>query len=916
MKVGRGRRIGDENDPGLDGEAGVSEGETAASPLASWLLGRWRKTVDLLPTRAKEHEGIYGGIHVGGNGIITLPDGQLRAVIRAQGINLDSLTDSSKNKLAFDFSMLVSALQPEQQIQILIESRPSSVKEVLPDLLAPLKARNREERRFIRHYGAWLRDTIRRSHLPDLRFYLILAPPPARSIMGGKATRVSRETVLRQLEQVIDDVSNHLKAMEIPHQVLGQAEALRVMWDGLHHSTGEKCPPLEKFALTEDEPSELTEAERAQAAGYFLQNSLFDLEVEERVDHVRVNGRYAASTYLISPPEVSWAGFFESLVGLEFPFRLSYHLVGLAKASERRRLKTRRRALAQISRSTLAKGGVVDVDAQAAEEEVHTLALETLQPSVSIARLGLYLTVFADSKDDMERRSERVRSLLSGQMGAQVAFARGHQLPLWRSNLPFCVDHAKRCYRVVSQTVGDAVPFMTHNPGTAKGMFLGLTPKGREMVRFDPADPSLPTSLMNIVGRSGSGKTFLANKIMLYTLLSGGRATVVDRAGHYEIIKQIFGGQSVSMARRDAPSINPWDLPSLEGLSERERAEKLSEKITFVMELHEVLLGQADTPLSRLEKGLLETGIRAVYARHLAAGTVPLERHLYDWFGEALADPAKDEEERKCYRELHVGLRSFVYEGSAAFMIDRVTTVDLGARLLIFDMKGLSGSLTATAMFMITEAVNRRANRERPLDEDRTVMRELLVIDEGWYLIKYANASAWLEELARRGRHIGLFLLFISQQISDLLINETAVALFNAASVQFIFRQNDAGGKDGKDEAERLAGTLRLTKREGHAITRLTTRPGAYAEVYLLRESKYEGQLKRGIVRVMPQPHEYWMFTSDSTRDKPWQAAMIRACGGHVLWAICRLAARRGLPAPGEYDDEEAYRGDEDPLVA
>ncbi|HVA92900.1 MAG TPA: hypothetical protein VNL71_24035, partial [Chloroflexota bacterium] len=152
--------------PRRSGDGGPEAGEPGtrepSSSPASRLLGRWHKTVDLLPTPAREHEGIYGGIHVSANGIITLPDGQPRAVIRAQGINLDSLTDGAKNKLAFDFSMLVSSLQPDQQLQILVESRPSSAKEVLPDLLAPLKARNREERRFIRHYGAWLRDTIRR----------------------------------------------------------------------------------------------------------------------------------------------------------------------------------------------------------------------------------------------------------------------------------------------------------------------------------------------------------------------------------------------------------------------------------------------------------------------------------------------------------------------------------------------------------------------------------------------------------------------------------------------------------------------------------------------------------------------------------------------------------------------------------
>ena len=65
-------------------------------------------------------------------------------------------------------------------------------------------------------------------------------------------------------------------------------------------------------------------------------------------------------------------------------------------------------------------------------------------------------------------------------------------------------------------------------PGWAHGRHYHV---GHELVLFDPADPSLPNSLMNIVGRSGAGKTFLAQKLALLTILTGGRVTVIDRAG-------------------------------------------------------------------------------------------------------------------------------------------------------------------------------------------------------------------------------------------------------------------------------------------------------------------------------------------------------------------------------------------------
>ena len=875
------------------------------------LLG-WVDTDLLLPTKAKEHDGLFGGFHVSPeDGVVTLPDGQLRSIIEVDPIDLGTLTPLSKNLVANRLGALAGSLAAGQTVQILVESRPLSVKEVLPDILRHMRADTRQEQRFVASYGAWLRNTIQRLHLPDLRFYLVVAPIPPSYVIGQRAEKLTRERLQESLLQARNNVIGHLKAMGVTYRVLRHEAVLAVLWNGTHHSTRDRCPSMGYFVPGRESLRDKSKDEVAQVSAYWLQQCLFDLEVEETVDCVRIDNRrghtqYAYSTYLIAPPEITSCGYLEPILTMEIPFRLSIFVRGLSKKMERFRLNTQRRALGMIVRDAEVRGRVASMETELAALEATRLAQETLRPMVAVTRMSVYMTVFGSSREEAARLGLRVRNAFQNQLGAEVAFARGEQLPFWRSTLPLGVDVARDWYRTVSQTVGDGIPFLCHNPGTPGGMFLGLTPIGMEIVRFDPADPSLPTSLMSVMGRSGSGKTFLACKFVLYTLLTGGRVTVVDRAGHYETVKSVFGGVSVRMADRQSPAINPWDLPDMRNMNRHERDAAMAQKIAFVVGLHDVLLADnKEMRLSRFERGLIERGVKAVYERCQEARVVPRERYLFQWMEEQLQDPAMEAEERRVLNGLKVSLGAYVFQGSAAWLVDRETTVDMDTRMLIFDTRDVDDSMIPLCMFMISEAVSRRAGAQKALDEDRTVVRDLLVIDEGWFLIKYGQAARWLDDLARRGRHLGLFLLFITQQISDFSSNETAAALFNAAAVHFVFRQNDGGsGSVGKDEAERIASALRLTAPEGHRIMQLTTKAGESAQVYLVRESKLQGALIRGEVMVIPQPHEYWFFSSDPIRDVPERNRMIEACGGDVMRAVCRLANRRGLPKSGEMDDD------------
>ena len=142
------------------------------------------------------------------------------------------------------------------------------------------------------------------------------------------------------------------------------------------------------------------------------------------------------------------------------------------------------------------------------------------------------------------------------------------------------------------------------------------------------------------------------------------------------------------------------------------------------------------------------------------------------------------------------------------------------------------------------------------------------MIDEGWFILKYAGAGAWIDELARKGRHWGLTMFFISQQVSDTTDDPHATSLLTQGSVRCLFRQQDAPSRAGAGGTGWLAAVLGLSEEEVRQVQRLGGSEEEFVEMFLWRDSKQTGP-KRGIVNVLAHPLEYWLFTSEPNRDRP-----------------------------------------------
>ncbi len=183
--------------------------------------------------------------------------------------------------------------------------------------------------------------------------------------------------------------------------------------------------------------------------------------------------------------------------------------------------------------------------------------------------------------------------------------------------------------------------------------------------------------------------------------------------------------------------------------------------------------------LSVLERAQLGTAIREVYARAHATGVRARESMLR----EVLFDRAAQEadagavEIAATLRNLAERFGEFCGEGAYSYLLDRETNVPKDSPLVVFDTRACPEAILGPVMFSIIEHVTREVKRHRAEhahlvgapDVPVLFLLCMLVIDETWHKVASPESGVHVADLARRARHIGLFLIVLSQLLSDLV---------------------------------------------------------------------------------------------------------------------------------------------------
>jgi len=778
---------------------------------------------------------------------ITGADGITRALLHLPGVALASLSTPDQDRHASLLALLAASLPYKARLAVYIENRPADAATMTHTLRAQLAptpytpALGELGERLVARWADRLTAPTAR-HAATLDYWLLLQPYP---IQDGYPD----QTEPARLAQATAAITRQLVSMGLA--------PLPVTTDDAHAFLARH------LNQTDDD------------AGYTAPHGP-EGNLRYRLGTGSASAkaaRWVRTLFLVQPPVETDPGWLRPLVAADCPVTIVLHVTGLSRWWERKRQGARLRVMSATTT------GHSDITTDLAAQDAHAQAVALHTQGYSIVRMGCYVRLEGDTQAQLDARVTRVLQAMRDTMIAEPGYGHAHQEPLYRSTLPGYPDVAHSTYRWDSPTVGNAWPFLAFNPGTrSAGVPLGVTDAAGDVVTLALDDPTLYNRIAIIVGRVGTGKTSLLQKLALWFLLRGDMATMVSSVDSFGALCDISGGERAVLGGADSACINVWDGPRATDADRRER-------VRFVTTAIDLLLGG----LAGLEPSFLDEAVRAVYAT--ASETTPVMGNLYSYIQGQWTDTGVDADDRKTWRALGWRLRPYVLDGQQARLVDGQTSVRLDAPLLAFNTAPLDqdAALRNYAYFSVFAVVDARRAlaRTRSVAAGRASSDHLTGLDESWALLRSQQAREYINRTARTARHGGSCVAFASQQVNDLIGDSEASTFFAQASLKAIFSLQDSGTQT-DNPALWLQRMLDMTPEEVERAQHMSGVKGEYMPMFMTRRDRTNPRDPHGIVRVELTPEEALLYASDvddlAARDY-WTAQ----AGGDV-WAGIKAA--------------------------
>lgn len=545
-------------------------------------------------------------------------------------------------------------------------------------------------------------------------------------------------------------------------------------------------------------PQALAPDERRFALGT---RSLADLiapgAVEVGRDHLRLDHQYTRTLAVTGYPRTVSPGWLQPLIDFEEPLELSFHLYPLDSGHMVSAL-THQMVRLHSSRLLAARGGrLADPEREVAYEDAERLRDALQRGEEKVFSISFYVLLRAPSLPALDTLTRRVEAMLGGLL-AHSRVAVFEQDGAFRSCLPEGRDHLVAYRNLDTSSLATMFPFSSSTLTMERGVLLGIAKHNHSPVIVDPFDGSLENANLVVFAQSGAGKSYFTKLLALRSLLGDVDFLIIDPEDEYRALCGAVNGQSIRLASGvpsgPAQRLNPFDLPPAgeadEGL------DPLAEQVAALLALLEVMLAEPGRPLGTHERAVLD---RAFYQTYARAGIT--------------ADPATHARPAPLLRDLHAALeaspgdvaaglatrlRRYV-DGSLAGLFAGPTNVALDRRLAVFNLQALEPELRPVGVHLITGFVWSQVRRQRK--------PRLLVVDEAWSLMQYAEGGAFLAAMARRARKYWLGLVCISQDVADFLGCDQGRTVLGNAAMKLLLKQDST-------TIDPVAAALRLSDEE------------------------------------------------------------------------------------------------------
>ena len=511
--------------------------------------------------------------------------------------------------------------------------------------------------------------------------------------------------------------------------------------------------------------------------------------IEVDFNHLKIDDKFYRTLYVTAYPRYVSANWLYSLITFDHPLYISMFIYPTESKTVLDELKRKIGEMEASIESEIKAGKVVDPTTRVALDDALSLQAELAKGSERFFQFGLYITIPADSKEELDNLTKEVDSSLSSIL-IIAKQATLEQEEGFKSTVPMFVDKVAVWRNMDTTSLSMTFPFSTAALTRNEGILYGMNQHDGSLIIFDRF--TLENANSVILGKSGGGKSFFVKMEAFRLLMMGIDVIILDPENEYQKLTQSMGGEFVVFSTTSQYKINPFDL-----ISETVEPDELSNKILDLHSLIRVIMGDEISPSqdALLDRALVMTYRNVGITQDPATFKLPapLLEDLYKVFMGMETPEAKEMANR---------LEKFVM-GSAAGIFNQKSNFDIKNHFTVFGIRDLEENLRPVAMYIVLDYIWNKVRRDKK--------KRVLIVDEAWYLIKHKDSGAYLHNFAKRARKYHLGLTTITQDVEDFLATEEGKAIVTNSSMQIILKQSTAA-------VDKITDTFYLTGGEKHFL--------------------------------------------------------------------------------------------------
>lgn len=596
--------------------------------------------------------------------------------------------------------------------------------------------------------------------------------------------------------------------------------------------------------VAEQRAREQTEVEQAFLKGVTtLRDLIAPSSLEIHSSYFRLGTKYGRTLYVYGYPRQIYTGWLSSLINIDEVLDVSMFIYPVDSQVVLKNLRTKVTQMEASLSINSEKGLTRDPGLEAAINDAEELRDQIQIGAERFFRYGLYVTIYADSLDELGFVQHKIETIF----GQQMVFSKtasSQQEQGFNSTIPQMSDQLQIRRNMNTGAISTSFPFTSADLTQENGILYGINMHNNGLVIFDRF--SLENANMVVFAKSGAGKSFTVKLEALRSMMMGSEVIIIDPENEYQKLSDAVGGSYIRLSLNSDVRINPFDLPRV--IDTEEADNSLRANLITLHGLLKLMLGgvqvsvtgQSISSMSPSEEADLDQALIDTYAR-VGITSDPLTHNsqpptiidLYDTL-------------------LHMGgngpqlaqrLRKYT-TGTFAGIFSQQSNIDINNQMVVFNIRDLEDELRPVAMYIILSHI---WNTIRSVQKKR-----ILIVDEAWQLMKYDDSANFMFSLAKRARKYYLGLTTISQDVEDFMGSKMGRAIVANSSMQILLKQSSSA-------VDVLSDVFKLTEEEKKRLSNFPVGQGLFFagqnHVHIqIEASSTEKQLITTNPKSNPQP--------------------------------------------------------------